>query len=109
MSIKNSNDTIGNRTRDLPACSAVPQPTANLKSINDGIKGLGNIENVNRNGRKNNATLLYESKCTPHAVTEHHGVVLSIKTGFGLEFQNGDGLSSLTPVCRLQFPQQSVL
>jgi hypothetical protein len=25
--IKNSNDTIRNRTRDLPACSAVPQPT----------------------------------------------------------------------------------
>ena len=28
MSMKNSNDTIGNRTRDLLACSAVPQPTA---------------------------------------------------------------------------------
>jgi len=28
MSMKNSNDTIGNRTRDLPAYSAVPQPTA---------------------------------------------------------------------------------
>jgi len=26
--MKNSNDTIGNRTRDLPACSAVPQPTS---------------------------------------------------------------------------------
>ena len=26
--MKNSNDAIGNRTRDLPACSAVPQPTA---------------------------------------------------------------------------------
>jgi hypothetical protein len=26
-SVKNSNNTIGNRTRDLPACSAVPQPT----------------------------------------------------------------------------------
>ena len=25
---KKSNDTIGNRTRDPPACSAVPQPTA---------------------------------------------------------------------------------
>ena len=25
---KKSNDTIGNRTRDLPACSAVPQATA---------------------------------------------------------------------------------
>ena len=28
MSIKNSNNTIGNWTRDLPACSAVPQPTS---------------------------------------------------------------------------------
>jgi hypothetical protein len=28
MSMKNSNDTIGNRTRDLPAGRAVPQPTA---------------------------------------------------------------------------------
>jgi hypothetical protein len=28
MSMKNSNDTIGNRTSDLPACSAVPQPNA---------------------------------------------------------------------------------
>jgi len=26
--MKNSNDTIGYRTRNLPACSAVPQPTA---------------------------------------------------------------------------------
>ena len=28
MSMKNSNETIENQTRDLPACSAVPQPTA---------------------------------------------------------------------------------
>ena len=28
MSMKNSNDAIGNRTCDIPACSAVPQPTA---------------------------------------------------------------------------------
>ena len=26
--MKNSNDTVGNRTRDLPACTSVPQPTA---------------------------------------------------------------------------------
>ena len=25
--MKNANDTIGNRTRDFPACSAVPEPT----------------------------------------------------------------------------------
>jgi hypothetical protein len=30
MSLKNSNDTIGNRTRDISACSAVPQPTGPL-------------------------------------------------------------------------------
>jgi len=28
MSMKNSSDTNGNRTRDLPACMVVPQPTA---------------------------------------------------------------------------------
>jgi len=28
MSMKNSSDTIGNQTRDLPTCSAVPQATA---------------------------------------------------------------------------------
>jgi len=28
MPMKISNDTIGNRTRYLPACSAVPQPNA---------------------------------------------------------------------------------
>ena len=26
--MQNSNDTIENQTRDLPACTAVPQPTA---------------------------------------------------------------------------------
>jgi hypothetical protein len=34
MSTKNSNDTIGNRKRDLPACSAVPQPTAPPRAPN---------------------------------------------------------------------------
>jgi hypothetical protein len=28
MSMKNFSDNIENRTRDFPACSAVPQPTA---------------------------------------------------------------------------------
>jgi hypothetical protein len=32
MSMKNSSDTIWNRTRDLPAFSAVPQPTALLRA-----------------------------------------------------------------------------
>jgi len=44
--MKNSYDTIGNRTRDLPDCRAVPQPTASpvacpLESILDGSKHQG--------------------------------------------------------------------
>jgi hypothetical protein len=30
--MKNSNDTIGNRSRDLPICSAVPQPLRNQQT-----------------------------------------------------------------------------
>ena len=46
--MKNSNDTIGNRTRDLPTCSAVPQPTApprshQLRYIQNNIKLLIDI------------------------------------------------------------------
>jgi hypothetical protein len=33
MSMKNSNDTIRNRTRDLPAFTVVPQPIAPLRDI----------------------------------------------------------------------------
>ena len=32
MSMEISNDTIGDRTRDLPACSAVPQPVSNTNN-----------------------------------------------------------------------------
>ena len=32
MSMKNSNDIIGSPTRDLPACSALPQPTVPLRT-----------------------------------------------------------------------------
>jgi hypothetical protein len=33
MLMQNSSDTIGNRIRDLPTCSAVPQPTAPLCTL----------------------------------------------------------------------------
>jgi hypothetical protein len=33
MSMKNSIETIGNRTRDLPVCSTVPQPTASPRVL----------------------------------------------------------------------------
>ena len=36
--LKNSNDVVGNRTRDLPACSAVPQPTAQPCALNKEVR-----------------------------------------------------------------------
>ena len=38
--MRNCNDTIGNRTRDLPACSAVPQPTAPPRVSHIGDMGV---------------------------------------------------------------------
>jgi hypothetical protein len=37
MWMQNSNDTIGSRTRDLPACSEVPQPTASSRTPKEKI------------------------------------------------------------------------
>jgi hypothetical protein len=34
MSMKNSNDTIGTRSSDLPVCSAVPQPLGHCVPLN---------------------------------------------------------------------------
>jgi hypothetical protein len=35
--MKNSSDTIGNRNRDLPRCSTVPQPTAPPRALLSGV------------------------------------------------------------------------
>jgi len=64
MSMKNANDTIGNRIRDIPACSAVPQrivpatATKNTgRTINKNIKHLKFVSEA-RGKRK---ILIYDS------------------------------------------------
>jgi len=45
--MKNSNDTIENRTRDLPACSAVHEPTVPPRAPVfwiDGFKNVGQVK-----------------------------------------------------------------
>jgi hypothetical protein len=42
MSMKNSNDTIENRTRALPTCNTVPQPTA-LRHVCRSAVGWGTV------------------------------------------------------------------
>jgi hypothetical protein len=39
MSMKNSNDTIVNQTRDLPNCTAVTQPSAPPRTTPPPIRG----------------------------------------------------------------------
>jgi hypothetical protein len=41
--MKNSNDTVGNRSRDLPVCSAVPQPLCYCVPQYVARKGKGKI------------------------------------------------------------------
>jgi len=38
MAMRNSSDTIGNRTRDLLTCSAVPQPTAPPRTYTNTVR-----------------------------------------------------------------------
>ena len=45
MSMKYSSDTIGNRTRDLPACSAMPQRTASPRAAIRTLNWLHNYLN----------------------------------------------------------------
>jgi len=52
MSMKNPNDTIRNQTRGLPACSAVPQPTAPLRVPNEEVKHVQKTENMVEEGNK---------------------------------------------------------
>ena len=74
MLMTNSSDTIGNWTRDLSACSAVPQPTApnpapiiyrySLFIIYDGVETGSGSQSASYSARKN------ASSCTstpPHA------------------------------------------
>jgi hypothetical protein len=43
LSLKNPSDSIGNRTRDLPDCSAVPQPTAPQRTSTAAIKMVKSV------------------------------------------------------------------
>ena len=45
MSMKNSSDTNGNRTCDLPTCRAVPQPTA-IQCSRSNLPGRQNYEKI---------------------------------------------------------------
>jgi hypothetical protein len=59
--MKNSNDNIGNRTRDLPACSAMPQTTEFYYLIPE--KELGEKAQIIRTVRIKMALLEFMFNC----------------------------------------------
>ena len=46
MSMKNANDTVGNRTHDLPACSAVPFRVPLSKLVGNSITSVSGYFNI---------------------------------------------------------------
>jgi hypothetical protein len=61
MSMKNSSDTIGSRTRDLSACSALPQPTAPPRAP----PGFGWSLTINSIFRNSRSVILILSQLNP--------------------------------------------
>ena len=61
MSFKNSSGTIGNRTRDLSACSAVPQPTSPRSVCKVAIIPATNFNFTNRFKKKTLNVKLHEN------------------------------------------------
>jgi hypothetical protein len=72
MSMKNSNDTIGNRTRDPPACSAVRHPTAPPRAP-DNIKLINKLRAAESFMRSNSLSVSKEIPLTPRSEFVSHG------------------------------------
>jgi hypothetical protein len=104
MSMKKSSDTIGNRTRDLPVCSAVPQPTATLRVV---IKMLPKILKYSLTTFLLNITGCLRGECnhTPrrqpvihihllHRIYLHHTPAYTVSSLRGIEkfSENGNTL-----------------
>jgi len=58
MLMENSNDTIGDQTRDLPTCGAVPQPTAPARTPEQNDKNIKTVCILMRNDFLTSESLL---------------------------------------------------
>jgi hypothetical protein len=87
--MKNSNNTIGNRTRNLPACSAMPQPTA-----------------LPRVPHRNQSTKQYELGGTPQPLSEIT-VVTEVRTK--CTYQHADIITHINFTLYVHFAPYLVL
>ena len=78
--MNNFNDTIGNRTCDLPGCSAVPQPTAPPPSF---ARQMIGIESFTSSSFQGYITLIYKVvTLSPHIIGLHLLHVFYLKRPF---------------------------
>jgi hypothetical protein len=85
MLVKNSSDTMGNRTRDLPCCSAVPHcvPQTGGKG-NQNLSCCSGVEETLKNGD----SLLFQGMCS--RASEHAICKLGRKFHLNLSFTVSD-------------------
>jgi hypothetical protein len=75
MLMKNANDTIWNRTRDLPTCSAGPEPTAKSVGplfIDRAVQIEGLVDKLTRNVDKQLPTYAAQHAATANTATVTH-------------------------------------
>ena len=70
--MKNFSDTVGNRTRDLPACSAVPQPTAPPPRAPTTTTTANNNNNNNNNNKRLSSVLEFSFE---NSFVLHFGII----------------------------------
>jgi hypothetical protein len=77
MSMKNSSDTIGNRTRDVPACNAVFQQTAypKIRFLEDNNPSIGHQISPFYGAPKSNKTTAFKKF---HQKESHNLPLISI-------------------------------
>jgi hypothetical protein len=68
----NSSDTIGNRTRDLPAWRAVPQETAPRRTPQIIYGDINNNNNSINNNNNNSISIIKAWFCTPDVAGNLH-------------------------------------
>jgi len=118
MSMKNSNDIIGNRTRHLLACSTMPQPTAPTRaprsacrlylysfiSINDYARSSGCLcIALNRDRFQNTiSTLAWRDQIKPRTVSQTNFPVLLFKQTWSVRrLENEHKLWIYKNICKI--------
>jgi len=95
--MKNSNDTIGNQTCDLPACSKVPQPTAPPRAPKASVIQTQNgIVFPSVNSRTLTFSYRTINDPSPRVNTLSESVTLTVDTGVIISSKNFNDTSSVS-------------